>query len=559
MPTAETLLIFRIAGIACAVPAESVGSIVMPPNHLTHPPGSGRSTPGIFHHAEYTYSVIDLNARFGIDVPRKGSGRLLLQNEGIRHFAFLVDEVVGLVRSEDGQWAKLPPYLPNTVFWSGFLYRKEIVLCTELSSLRTMHDASPLRLHIETLQQQAAANKPAEEEIPAAERQNVAQTETADRAKSAPHDSEEEQPRTVPERPAEKRAPAPVTLGKVQTTNRATPSKPQPPAAAASDTQKPATRPAAAHKPTPGPITRTTRPSASGTVSKPERPPLARPESGQASTPAPAPEPVAPVKPSQPARSTPPPSGFPVFPIILLLLLIAPAAWWFWPQQAAKHPFETTSVTPTPPARQPERKSALTTEPPEVKQTVTTTMPPVTAEPDENPPVTEPTPAATPAPVTTQAMPLTIERDASGTINLIIDRQAIANSTDVRVPVLPRPEPADSAEVATADNPAQPPSDDENPAPVETPGGDHAAQTATQTTAEQEAPLQPDPDWPKPASPTGLEPCDCTHTVVRGDTLWDIAEQYTGNAFNYHDLARRSGIRNPDKIYPGNKVRIIIR
>ena len=49
------------------------------------------------------------------------------------------------------------------------------------------------------------------------------------------------------------------------------------------------------------------------------------------------------------------------------------------------------------------------------------------------------------------------------------------------------------------------------------------------------------------------------YTVVKGDTLWDIAEFYTGNAFNYPELAKRSGIKNPDRIYPGDKVRIIIR
>ena len=49
------------------------------------------------------------------------------------------------------------------------------------------------------------------------------------------------------------------------------------------------------------------------------------------------------------------------------------------------------------------------------------------------------------------------------------------------------------------------------------------------------------------------------YVVVKGDTLWDIAQYYTKDAFNYHELARLSGIRNPDRIYPGDKVRIIIR
>ena len=47
------------------------------------------------------------------------------------------------------------------------------------------------------------------------------------------------------------------------------------------------------------------------------------------------------------------------------------------------------------------------------------------------------------------------------------------------------------------------------------------------------------------------------HNVVRGDTLWDIAETYLHNPFRYPDLARWSNIKNPDLIYPGNKVKYI--
>jgi nucleoid-associated protein YgaU len=49
------------------------------------------------------------------------------------------------------------------------------------------------------------------------------------------------------------------------------------------------------------------------------------------------------------------------------------------------------------------------------------------------------------------------------------------------------------------------------------------------------------------------------HVVVKGDTLWDIAKRYVRNPWRYPELARLSNIKNPHRIYPGNKVKIIMR
>ena len=49
------------------------------------------------------------------------------------------------------------------------------------------------------------------------------------------------------------------------------------------------------------------------------------------------------------------------------------------------------------------------------------------------------------------------------------------------------------------------------------------------------------------------------HVVVKGDTLWAIANQYVRDPWRYPELARLSSIKNPHRIYPGNKVKIIKR
>jgi len=55
----------------------------------------------------------------------------------------------------------------------------------------------------------------------------------------------------------------------------------------------------------------------------------------------------------------------------------------------------------------------------------------------------------------------------------------------------------------------------------------------------------------------GFSPVFRIHNIVRGDTLWAIAGTYLNNPFRYPELAKWSKIKNPDLIYPGNKVRYL--
>lgn len=48
------------------------------------------------------------------------------------------------------------------------------------------------------------------------------------------------------------------------------------------------------------------------------------------------------------------------------------------------------------------------------------------------------------------------------------------------------------------------------------------------------------------------------HTVEKGDTLWAIASKFYGNGAKYTEIfeANRPMLSHPDKIYPGQKLRI---
>lgn len=51
---------------------------------------------------------------------------------------------------------------------------------------------------------------------------------------------------------------------------------------------------------------------------------------------------------------------------------------------------------------------------------------------------------------------------------------------------------------------------------------------------------------------------DQFYTIEKGDTLWKIAEKAYGNGSKYQKIfeANREVIKDPDKIYPGQKIRV---
>jgi chemotaxis signal transduction protein len=531
MSQVTSLLVFRIAGIALAVPAQSVASIVMPPAHLTHPPGSSKSSPGIFRHAEHVHSVIDLHARLGIKPQAAGGGRFLLYHEATRHYAFLVDEVVGLVDSEQGHWASLPPYLPRKLFWSGFLYRDEIVLCTELASLRAMHDAEPLRRHLEQVRSQQQEGDP--KSVPV---DNTVNSKAASSTRPAPP------PKTATNTAGQtnqKPAAAPPASSTTSTAAHRTssasaqsvPTSPKPLSPGRPDkvatTQKSTsvlaanrgrTADTAPAKPAPRSRAGLTESSQRQAADAPD---FTYPNTTHASE-------------TLPEKSTSS-SGHPLLWLALLaLLLTAPALWYWWPDSSTPTPHKTPPWQ-SPPASPP-----------------VATLPPPPVEPARPSPAVQVAPPVPDAAildededdsVVTHDAPLRIERDESGEIHLIIEREALLRHQ-------PEPPPTPRFDTLTLDHEMPTPDVTTNPVMDEDePVRDDQPES---TVAEAEA------DWFDPAR-VPPEPCECLHIVVRGDTLWSIARRYTGNAYNYPLLAKQSGIHNPDLIYPGDRIRITIR
>lgn len=47
-----------------------------------------------------------------------------------------------------------------------------------------------------------------------------------------------------------------------------------------------------------------------------------------------------------------------------------------------------------------------------------------------------------------------------------------------------------------------------------------------------------------------------SYTVKKGDTLWHIARRYLNNPSRYVEIAKLNNIKNPDRIYPGQTIKI---
>lgn len=47
-----------------------------------------------------------------------------------------------------------------------------------------------------------------------------------------------------------------------------------------------------------------------------------------------------------------------------------------------------------------------------------------------------------------------------------------------------------------------------------------------------------------------------THKVVKGDTLWAIAKKYLGSGSKYPQLAKLNNIKNPNRIYVGQVIKL---
>lgn len=150
----QSILTFRVGPVLCCAPSFPVQSIITPPK-LTHPPGSDLSQPGIFKHGSHIVKVLDLRKKFGVqESDQTQPGNLivtLLKNESV---AFWVDQILDVFDFPNEGWGNLPAAIPRGAFSRTLLLNKKIHLYSEFEHLSTIHDLDYLKHYIQQLKQQ---------------------------------------------------------------------------------------------------------------------------------------------------------------------------------------------------------------------------------------------------------------------------------------------------------------------------------------------------------------------------------------------------------------------
>jgi chemotaxis signal transduction protein/LysM repeat protein len=570
------LLLFQVGPVKCSVFSNDILTIIPPPKQET----AGRTgrLPGIFRHNNRIVRVVDMRTKFGLSPSSPEHGRLILAEIPKGIVAFWVDQIINVIDQEEGRWDILPATLPRDVFTRTFVLDEELILHTECARMEAMSPSAALTEHIEQLQEQEKARRakraaPTRPVAPEAKQTAAPETETATTAPmtARPHTAPTEPIKSAPPKAAEEKAPLtpPPREDKPQAPKPAsTPSPARPGVAPRPETTSTATGalgqgPQAAARPTPRPETKPAAPIQA-------RPSAPRPETPTPSRPTEPRKPYTPPRPS-PATVSPPPQtreweteekggGLGWLMLLLLLIFLGGSGvllyftGFFGPQADTTPPLAQVEepvwqppvlIEPEPETHEPPPLAEAEPAPAEPEQPLAEAGP-VPAEPEEALAEPEPAPVAPTSGEAAEEPPYSasIEKDEQGiTITL---EGPIEQPQDS----LLKGEEAPAAEAEAGPTPAeaaQPEPEQPEPAPVA---------EAPPAIAEPEPLPEPQPEPVKP-KPAPKKKRVITHVVVKGDTLWDIAERYVKDPYRYPELARLSGIKNPDLIYPGDIVRII--
>lgn len=544
----HALLLFRVGPVLCCAPSMPIEAMIEP-RPMTRTPGSSDAQPGMFRHAGHIVSAVDLRIRFGVEhAAQTQPGRVIITRLGADHIGFHVDEIIEVIEMPAGGWGALPALLPRGVFTRTLLWRDQIWLYAEFDKLQTITGNAYLRQYLQQLQQASPART-----VPTDTADSIANSTTRTTSSTATPTVTQATPAasTTPGRPDMTRS-DPVVQAR-QALPREQRNSP-----VATPIQSPRQAPALARA---RQAVRDKPQQGSGPASVAVTPPQTSRPAARQIPPNKKPRKPAPRATAWHATATPPARLTPHTPapatdttthtagafgvLLLFVLLLAGIGLGTW---------YLVSPTHTKPDSQP---AAPITFAPELREFTVSTgtsgePPPATVEDIASPPPAQHMNEV--PPVATVAADATIEGENShGELQASIERDAEGITITVEVPeddpifqpdAMPATGSINESVSITSDTGTN-----------EQPGNTGDVQQTTGVAAG----TPPASSTTPPASTANIDSVEIMHIVVRGDTLWHIAKRYVDNPYRYPELARLSNIRNPDLIYPGDRVRILKR
>ena len=529
---------------------------IIPPPKLTHPPGSDTSQPGIFKHGSDIVKVLDLRQKFGVELSEQTQpGNLIIAACGDENFAFWVDQILDVFDFPTTGWGNLPAAIPRGVFSRTLLLNKKIHLYSEFDKLASITDLGYLKHYIQQLQQTAApdtdsAKTPAASAtLPQEPKKTLANTAISkEKTTSVPDQN-------TPKK-TEKETKGFVTQATANTKTSVSTHRPNVEASAykpsvntlktknvtrepgsiskVKATDKPVinktTNTANNNKPVTKPLSHTQH---AGTVknsinidnhikSKNKQANIANPSTSSTND-------------DLDEEDTESYLGV-IFFFILLFTGIGAGAYYLLSDD------KTTETKIAGEERHKEEHYKIE-------------QPILLNEPDYNINGTDSTAPQTADEISTPALSengVTPKKDITNNISeksLVIDNESTTNYNYQADITQAEDEITITIHEATSDTPSI------KEEPVNT-------QTVIDNEIQDEKVTDTTPV--KPLHESELTPVvppkkivnEVIHIVVKGDTLWAIAKKYVNNPFRYPELARLSKIKNPHRIYPGNRVRI---
>lgn len=129
----SNLLLFQVGPVPCCVDSDTAQIVIEPPAHITAIPGSNAYRPGLMVYAKRAVSVYDVRTKFNLSTEQRG--KIIITEMGNQLFGFWVDRIQAVLLSSEGKWQILPTECPKELFEAVFMYKEQLIFKTNFNAL----------------------------------------------------------------------------------------------------------------------------------------------------------------------------------------------------------------------------------------------------------------------------------------------------------------------------------------------------------------------------------------------------------------------------------------